>query len=204
MWENMSLSDDLNELNTDDYPVIDNTGCCYDPVRDIKIYSCVLSEEDQTISGYTDEGTKAKYIPDKHKWFYGNEISRLNFIPMNERSEEERKLITSKGGKARWDKERNKRTLNDIAKELLDRSMSDKSISEILGDSREILGEDNTVSAVMMVKMIQQAMAGNHKAAEFVRDTAGYKPKDQVDISADIITEEDRSLMDKLQKRLTG
>jgi len=200
----MSLYDDINELNTDDHPIIDNTGCCYDHVKDIKIYSCVLSEDDQTISGYTEEGTKAKYIPDKHKWFYGNEISRLNFIPLTERSEEEQFKIRSKGGQTRWNNERNKKTLNDIAKELLDRTMSDKSINEILGDSKEILGEDNTVSAVMMVKMIQQAMAGNHKAAEFVRDTAGYKPKDQVDISADIITEEDRSLMDKLQKRLTG
>ena len=189
--------------NTDN-PIIDNEGKCYDSVRDIIIYSCVLSDDNTFIEGYTEEGTKAKYIFDKHKWFYGNEISQLNFIPMTERTEEERKLLASKGGKARWDKERNKRTMNDMAKELLDRTMSNDSIEEVLGSSREILGEDNTVSAVLLVKMIQQAMAGNSKCAEFVRDTAGYKPRNEVDISADIITDEDRSLMDKLQKRLTG
>ena len=200
----MSLSDDLNELNTDDFPVIDNTGCCYDPVRDIKIYSCVLSEEDQTISGYTEDGKRAKYIPDKHKWFYGNEISKLNLITFDKLSEEEHKKISSIGGTHTQDNIRIKRTLNDIAKNMLEVELTETSIQEILGDSIQLIGDDKSSGAVMIAKMIQQAMAGNHKAAEFVRDTAGYKPKDQVDISADIITEEDRSLMDKLQKRLTG
>lgn len=189
--------------NTDN-PIIDNEGKCYDSVRDITIYSCVLSDDNSCIEGYTEEGTKAKYIFDRHKWFYGNEISKLNFIPLSERTEEEQFRIRSKGGQTRWNNERNKKTMNDLAKELLDRTMSDDSIDEILGTSKEILGEDNTVSAVLLVKMIQQAMAGNSKCAEFVRDTAGYKPKNEVDISADIITDEDRSLMDKLQKRLTG
>lgn len=189
--------------NTDN-PIIDNEGKCYDSTRDIVIYSCVLSDDNSCIEGYTEEGTKAKYIFDRHKWFYGNEISKLNFIPLSERTEEEQFRIRSKGGQTRWNNERNKKTMNDLAKELLDRTMSDDSIDEILGTSKEILGEDNTVSAVLLVKMIQQAMAGNSKCAEFVRDTAGYKPKNEVDISADIITDEDRSLMDKLQKRLTG
>ena len=200
------IMDDIrdNTENIIEDPIIDSTGCCYDSIKDIKIYSCQLSEDRTNISGYTDEGTKAKYIFDKHKWFYGSEISKLNFIPLTERPLEEQKMIQSKGGKTRWEKERNKRTINDIAKELLDRTMSDDSIDEILGKSKEILGEDNTVSAVMIAKMIQQAMAGSFKCAEFVRDTAGYKPKNEVDISADIMTDEDRSLIDKLNKRLTG
>lgn len=193
-----------NTTQNTDNPIIDNEGKCYDSTRDIVIYSCVLSDDNSCIEGYTEEGTKAKYIFDRHKWFYGNEISKLNFIPLSERTEEEQFRIRSKGGQTRWNNERNKKTMNDLAKELLDRTMSDDSIDEILGTSKEILGEDNTVSAVLLVKMIQQAMAGNSKCAEFVRDTAGYKPKNEVDISADIITDEDRSLMDKLQKRLTG
>jgi hypothetical protein len=185
-----------------EHPIIDNEGKCYDSGRDIIIYSCQLSDNNDCIEGYTEEGTKAKYIFDKHKWFYGNEISLLNFIPLNSRPIEEQREIQSKGGRTRWEKERNKRTLNEIAKDLLDRTMSDKSITEVLGDSKEILGEDNTVSAVMMVKMIQTAMAGSFKAAEFVRDTAGYKPKNEVEVQADIMTDADRSLIDKLSKRI--
>ena len=198
------MQDITNNDNIID-PVIDNTGCSYDSVKDIKIYNCVLSDDLSNISGYTEEGTKAKYIFCHHKWFYGNEISRLNFIPLTDRSPEEQYAIRSKAGKARWDKEREKRTLNDIAKELLDASMSDKSIEEVLGDSKELLGDNKTAGAVMMVKMIQTAMAGSFKAAEFVRDTAGYKiDKQQIDINADIMTDADRSLIDKLSKRLTG
>ena len=95
-------------------------------------------------------------------------------------------------------------SLNDMAKRMLKVEMSDKNIDEILGTARELIGEEKTAAAVMIAKMIQTACAGSFKAAEFVRDTAGYKPKDSVEISADIITEEDRSLIDKLNKRLTG
>jgi hypothetical protein len=187
-------------------PIIDSKGRCYDAQKDITIYSCNLLEDNSSIEGYTEDGTKAKYLFDRHSWFYGHDISKLNFIPLTSRSIEEQKEIRSKGGKTRWEKERNKKTLNDIAKELLDRTMSDEAIDEILGKSKEILGDDNTVSAVMMVKMIQTAMAGSFKAAEFVRDTAGYKPESRssLDISADIMTDADRSLLEKIDKRLTG
>lgn len=194
------MQENINNDYTD--PVIDNTGCSYDSVKDIKIYNCVLADDFSNISGYTEDGVKAKYIFKHHKWFYGNEISRLNFIPLTERSPEEQYAIRSKAGKTRWDKEREKRTLNDIAKELLDTAMSDKSIDEVLGDSKELLGDNKTAGAVMMVKMIQTAMAGSFKAAEFVRDTAGYKPKNEVELNADIMTDADRSLIDKLSKRI--
>ena len=189
--------------NTDN-PIIDNEGKCYDSVRDITIYSCVLSDDNTFIEGYTEEGTKAKYIFSKAKWFYGNEISRLNLITFNQLDSEEHKRISSIGGTHTQDNYRAKRTLNDIAKQMLEVELTETSIDEILGDSKQLIGDDKTSGAVLIAKMIQQAMSGNSKCAEFVRDTAGYKPKNEVDISADIITEEDRSLMDKLQKRLTG
>ena len=192
------------KFNTD-IPVIDNTGCCYDEIRDITIYNCRLSDDNDFIEGFTEEGTKAKYIFNKNKWFYGHEISQLNFVPLTERSPEEQFAIRSKAGKSRWDKERNKRTLNDIAKELLETDMSEANINEVLGSSKELLGDDRSVAAVMMVKMIQTACAGSFKAAEFVRDTAGYNPRElKIDLKADVITDSDRSLLEKIDKRLTG
>jgi len=81
--------------------------------------------------------------------------------------------------------------------------MSEDVVDEILGKAKELLGEERSASAVIIARMIQEACAGSFKAAEFVRDTAGYRPKDIHEISADIITEEDRSLIEKLNKRLT-
>lgn len=199
----MSEVIDPAKLNTDD-PVIDNTGCCYDPEKDIKIYNCILSEDLKTISGYTEDGVKAKYFFDKHKWFYGKEIRELNLITFDQRTPEEMKHITALSNQKRLENNAKQRSLNDIAKSLLKVELSKKNIDQILGDSQELIGDSRDAGTVMIAKMIQTAMAGSFKAAEFVRDTAGYKPKNEVDISADIMTDEDRSLLAKIDKRLTG
>ena len=193
------------KVNTDpEDPVIDNTGCCYDPVNDTKIYNCVLSDDLRFISGYTEEGTKARYSFEYHKWYYGADIKKLYLVPFNKRDPEEAKLIQSMGGKTTQANINNQRSLNDIAKRMLNSVLTKNQVDEILGDAVNLLGEDRSAGSVMIAKMIQTAMAGSFKAAEFVRDTAGYKPKNEVDISADIMTDEDRSLIDKLNKRLTG
>jgi len=200
-----NINNQTKENSIED-PVIDQTGCCYDPIRDIKIYNCVLSDDITNISGYTEEGTKAKYIFDRHKWFYGPEISKLNLITFNQLDKDEHKRISSLGGSHTQDNIRVKRTLNDIAKQMLEVELTENVIDEILGDSKQLIGDDKSSGAVMIAKMIQTACAGSFKAAEFVRDTAGYKPKgiNELDITANIMTDEDRSLIDKLNKRLTG
>lgn len=192
-----------DKTNTD-IPVIDQTGCCYDQTRDIKIYNCTISEDLSNISGYTEEGTKAKYIISDKRWYYGPEISRLNLIDFSQRDKEYHLQMSSKGGKATQENIHIKRTLNEIAKQMLDQEISKSNVEEILGDSIELTGGDYTAGAVMIAKMIQTACAGSFKAAEFVRDTAGYKPKNEVELNADIITDADRSLLDKIDKRLTG
>lgn len=189
----------------DNAPIIDNTNCSYDPIKDIKIYSCVLSEDGQYISGYTEDGQKARYIYKDKKWYYGNEISKLNLITFDKISKEEHKRLSSIGGTHTQDNIRVKRTLNDIAKQMLDVDISETNIDEILGTSKELIGDDKSAGAVMIAKMIQQACAGSFKAAEFVRDTAGYKiDRQQIELQADIMTDADRALLDKIDKRLTG
>ena len=199
------MQDITNNDNIID-PVIDNTGCSYDSVKDIKIYNCVLSDDLSNISGYTEDGVKAKYIFKNHRWYYGAEISKLNLITFDKLSEEEHKKLCSMGGKKTQENINKQRTLNDIAKAMLNVELRQSSINEILGDSKELIGDDKDAGSVMIAKMIQTAMAGSFKAAEFVRDTAGYKPesKSSIDLTGEIMTDADRSLIDKLSKRLTG
>ena len=184
------------------HPKIDLEGKCYDGEK--VIYSCVLNEEKNYINGYTEDGTCARYFFNKGRWYYGSGIGAANIIPVTERSPEEQAEIRRRSGEAMKRRAEREESLNDMAKRMLKVEMSDKNIDEILGTARELIGEEKTAAAVMIAKMIQTACAGSFKAAEFVRDTAGYKPKDSVEISADIITEEDRSLIDKINKRLTG
>ncbi len=43
-------------------------------------------------------------------------------------------------------------------------------------------GEDKTRLEMMMVAQVKKAMAGDTKAAEFVRDTSGQRPEQQISV----------------------
>lgn len=88
--------------------------------------------------------------------------------------------------------------------EILNRTISDSNIDEILGDSKQLLGEDKTAYNVLLVKMLTTAMQGNTTAMQLVRDTAGDRPADRQEIVADIMTDADRKLIDNVRKRLLG
>lgn len=52
------------------------------------------------------------------------------------------------------------------------------------------------------VAMMERALAGDVKAYTALRDTAGEKPADTVDLNANVMTEADKALMDKLKARM--
>jgi hypothetical protein len=199
------MSDNIN--NTDNIttdPIIDNTGCCIDPDTNIKIYNCTISDDLRFISGYTEEGQKARYSYKDKKWYYGHDIAKLYLIPFNQLDPEKHKEYSIKGGTKTQEILQEKKSLNDIAKNMLSAVLSESQVDEILGDAVNLIGEDRSAGAVMIAKMIQTACAGSFKAAEFVRDTAGYKPetRSSLDISADIMTDADRSLLEKIERRI--
>ena len=53
-----------------------------------------------------------------------------------------------------------------------------------------------------VVDLAQYLRIGRLRAAEYVRDTHGDKPVEKVDVSAQVMTDEDRALMDRLAARL--
>lgn len=55
-----------------------------------------------------------------------------------------------------------------------------------------------------VIAMIERAQMGDVKAAQFLRDTVGEKPAESIDLNADITTEADRALMEKLKARMMG
>ena len=61
---------------------------------------------------------------------------------------------------------------------------------------------DATVYDLIQVVAAGRAVGGNMKAYELIRDTYGDKPIDKVEVSADIMTDADRALMEKISKRL--
>lgn len=127
---------------------------------------------------------------------------RDNLIPFNKLSEDEQKEIRSKGGKASGEARRKKRDMREVAKAILEHAMNEAQIDEVLGNSKELLDGDKSVMAVLTARMVQEAGKGSYKHYETLRDTAGFKPKDEIGISADIMTDADRELIEKVNRRL--
>lgn len=192
-----SYKTDYPELNNDNSITLENG---------ITVYNCTI-QENKNIKGFvidTDSNIeiKALYNVNKSSWFFGsNNIKKSFLVPLNQRSKEERILIAKQGNAKLTQRREEKKNFNELAKAMLEQTVTEEQIKTVLGDNTEML-LDNSVASVILASMIQGAVNGSFKCAEFVRDTAGYKPKNEVEVSADIMTEADRSLIDKLSKRI--
>ena len=100
-----------------------------------------------------------------------------NLKPMEyELSREEAKKGGIKSGQVR----KEKKLMKDCFKLLMSLpSKNDKLKSQI--KSLGIEDEDITNQMAVTISMFQQALKGNVRASEFIRDTMGEKPKDIVD-----------------------
>lgn len=88
-------------------------------------------------------------------------------------SEREPREAGRKGGIASGESRRKKRDMKSAAKLLLGMDIADQNISNTMmafGFSEE----DLTNQMAMLVSVWKEAMRGNIRAAEFLRDTAGY------------------------------
>lgn len=94
------------------------------------------------------------------------------------RSTDEVREIARKGGVNSGASRRRKRTMKSGAKMLMDMPAS-KAITQKL----KLLGipeEDATYQMGVMVAMLQQALDGNVKAAQFIRELIGEDPKQEM------------------------
>lgn len=106
-----------------------------------------------------------------------------NLIPFNERTENEQRAIATQGGIASGVARNKKKMLRECLEELLSKEMKDKN------------GNTASGAEVLATKLFQQALQGNIKAFEVVRDTAGQKPAEKVvvsNIDPDVISEVER------------
>lgn len=110
-----------------------------------------------------------------------------NLNPFGTLTESEQRKISSKGGKASGEARRNKKLLRECLEILLEKEMTDKS------------GKTMTGAEALTTKLFAEAMKGNVKAFEVLRDTAGQKPVEKVvisEIDTDVIDEVERMVND--------
>ena len=125
-----------------------------------------------------------------------------NLISIKERPTEEQRAIQIKGGKARAEQMKRRKAAKELLETLLETKMTDDMIDDVLGGSQDLLNGDKTAYNVMLAKMFQVACSGDTKAFIAIRDTVGDKPVDKQEISADIITDADRKMIDNIKKRI--
>lgn len=107
-----------------------------------------------------------------------------NLIPMSERSPEEVKRITSAGGRASAIKKKRQKAMREIAAMLGEQDAPEAVIIRLVQAGFLEKGETCSMDEALMFAQYSKALLGSTKAAEFVRDTSGQKPKDEIEVSA--------------------
>lgn len=87
-------------------------------------------------------------------------MNESNLIPMNERSKEEVRELARKGGIKSGETRRRKKTFKQELEWLLEENDTQKNIT---------------------LALIKEALEGNTKAFEVIRDTVGEKPVDKLE-----------------------
>ena len=100
-----------------------------------------------------------------------------NLIPFSERTASEQRAIQSKGGKASGASRRRKRDMAKAMKMLLDMPATEGTDAYRNLQQFGFAEIDLTNQMAMLSAIFMKAMRGDVRAAEFVRDTAGYNPK---------------------------
>lgn len=94
-----------------------------------------------------------------------------NLKPLNTLSKEDAKKIRAKGSIARGKKIQERKTF----KEILNTLLQEKSVED----------SNLTNDQLINIKLIAEAVKGNVKAFETIRDTIGEKPVDKLDANID-------------------
>ena len=113
-----------------------------------------------------------------------------NLIPLNKRTKEEVREITSKAGIASGEAKRKRKTF--------------KEIFELLLEDKAIDGSSLTNNELLAMQMLIEANKGNTKAFEIVRDTVGEKPTDKVESNTNINISNYKELSVEELKKLAG
>ena len=115
-----------------------------------------------------------------------NEMSKENnLIPLNERTKSEQREIAKKGGIASGKARRKKKLLRQILDEIGESRLNTNEAKDI-AKALSMNKRDVTYDVAIMFKAVNEAMNGNIKAMEFIRDTRGQNNKNDNGVNIDI------------------
>lgn len=133
-----------------------------------------------------------------------NPASLANLKPLDTLSPEEAKAVRRKGAAAATAKMRQRRALRDIYAELLAEQMPTEMQPEDVQDYAKNHGKTLDTYEALALAQLLKAAQGDTRAAEFVRDSAGDKPGEVINVGAAALTDADREMLANLQKRINN
>ena len=148
----------------------------------------------------------------------GNEINRptennatkkdrpqnKNLISLADRTLKERQEIGRKGGLKSGESKRNRKTMRETIIEMLAETITDEMIEEYgLQKVMKKQGTKTYMDAIMSACVLN-AINGDSKSIQLLRDTMGEMPTIKQDIHSEIVTADDLTTMDNLRKYLSS
>ena len=130
---------------------------------------------------------------------------KYNFAAMDK---DRLREISKKGGQAVQKIYGEKKTARESLEKILTLKINDEIIAgadldPAMAERLKRSNPDITLYDLIQIVAAGRAVGGNIKAAEYIRDTYGDKPTEKVQIDgAEIITEKDRALLEKISSRL--
>lgn len=129
---------------------------------------------------------------------------KYNFAVMDK---EKRREICRKGAAAVNKLHGERKTAKQALENILTLKVTDEIIegADLAPEIAERLKRSNpdaTIYDLIQIVAAGRAVGGNIKAAEYIRDTYGDKPKEQIEIEGSITTDQDRQLMQTIAERL--
>lgn len=104
------------------------------------------------------------------------------------RSEDEARERGRQGGIASGKARREKKAMKETLETLLSMPLKNGKAADIdkIKSIAALKGKNITVQEAILLAQIQKALRGDTKAAEYVRDSSGNKPKDDLGISLNL------------------
>jgi hypothetical protein len=93
-----------------------------------------------------------------------------------------------KGGKASGKARRERKEMKELILDILDMNIKDGK-AETFSNIADSKGKNITVNQSIILAQVHKAMAGDTKAIEFLRDTAGMKPINKQEIEAKVFND---------------
>lgn len=122
-------------------------------------------------------------------------ISNLKIIQSTDEARKRGRNGGIKSGEVR----RQKKTMRETLENALKIELSKEKLEELGADIGLMNGETSVLSAII-ASTIREAIGGDTKAIQFVRDSIGEQPKTEV--VQEVITKDDMALMESLRNSL--